>query len=229
MATNYKMTHRDIYYKATRMDGTDFRTGKVKYEVGKRVRPLPHDGERELCGPGYLHASDVPSETLPGGWWPCRLFEVKGKPADGFRYKFMHKGGFKQLTVVREIEAWQALGPNGREVAELIERAGRLTTEESRKLSASRVIDWLLNCEEFFDREVDKHAARKAIQYAAWNNARVSARDAARDAVGKAIGIPFGSVVEVIYSDAVQALVVRDLIPEEYFNVLHGPWKAAVG
>jgi len=30
-----------VYYKATRLDGTDFHTGTVLYEVGKRVRPLP--------------------------------------------------------------------------------------------------------------------------------------------------------------------------------------------
>ena len=207
------------YFKATRPNGTDFRTGKVKYEVGKRVRPLPHDGERELCGPGYLHASDTPSETLVGGSWPCRLFKVEGEPAVGFSRCYPHKGGFKQLTVVREIEAWRALGPNGREVAELIDRAGRLTGEEIDKLDAA----WRAA------RRAPRVAARVAAQVAARDAARYAARDAASDAARVAARAAARGTARDAASDAAAALVVRDLIYEEYFNTLHGPWKAAVG
>jgi hypothetical protein len=214
------MTHRDIYYKATRLNGTDFRTGRVKYEVGKCVRPLPHDGERMLCGPGFLHAADVPAETLVGGTWPCRLFEVKGKPSKGFNNAFPHKGGFRQLVVVREIEAWRALGPNGSEVAELIERARRLTAEEVDELAAA----W--RAASRVGQEVDRVAARVAVRVAARYAARDAASDAARFA---AVWGDAWDAVRVAASDVTAALVVRDLISEEYFNVLHGPWKAAVG
>jgi hypothetical protein len=164
-----------IFYKATRPDGTDFRTGQVQYEVGKRVRPLPHDGERRLCGPGFLHASTEPGESLAGGRWPCRLFEVTGKPVAGLDDQHPYKAGFRQLSVVREVEAWRALGPNGREVAALIDRARRLTPSEARALCAAWVAAW--------------------------------------DAAG----------------DAAWALVVRDKLPQEHFDVLYGPWEQVIG
>src|SRR5215831_11390868 len=159
------------YFKATRLDGTDFYTGEVLYEVGKRVRPLPFEGERELCGQGVLHASDAPGETLIGGWWPCRLFEVAGKPiAQGG-----HKFGFKQLRVVRELDAHLALGPNGREVAALIERARSLTWDEARRLRAA----WA----------AARDAAWAAAEDAAGDAARAAARVAGRAASRAALAL----------------------------------------
>src|SRR5574341_587085 len=107
-----------IYYKATRPDGTDFRTARVDY-AGALVsgEPLPlltsPDGQYACCTATVYHASDVPSETLIGGAWPCRLFEVTGDPVA----QRGHKYGFRSLTVIREVPAWQALGPNGEAVA----------------------------------------------------------------------------------------------------------------
>jgi hypothetical protein len=84
---------------------------RVRYTVGESVR-IPTERRRAaLCSPGVLHASDVPSETLSGGKWPCKLFEVTGEPVVGPEG---HKLGFYELHVEREIEAWRALGPNGR-------------------------------------------------------------------------------------------------------------------
>ena len=148
-----------IYYKATRLDGTAFHDRKVKYEVGKTVRPVPHHGPRRVCGPGLLHAADVPGETLIGGSWPCRLFEVTGKPYAGFDAGHRHKGGFRQLKVVREIDAHHALGPNGRYVAGIIERSRAMTYDEALQLAAARA------------------AAGAAAWAAAWAAAGVSCRD----------------------------------------------------
>ena len=108
------------------------------YEPGRTVRPAKVPlGDRYICGPGYLHAADVPAMTLVGGLWPCRLFEVTGKPHVGFDDEHPHKGGFRQLKVVREVEAWQALGPNGREVAALIEQAKTITLGQAKDLAAA--------------------------------------------------------------------------------------------
>ena len=122
-----------IYYKATRTDGTSFHDAKTTWTVGETVKIKKKDRKADLCGVGILHASDAPGETLIGGRWPCRLFEVEGKPVaqDG------HKFGFHELTVVRELPAWQALGPNGEAVAALIERARTITPEKAERLRAA--------------------------------------------------------------------------------------------
>lgn len=141
-----------VYYKATRPDRTDFWTGTVLYAVGETVsvslaqRKLP----AECCTGAVLHAATVPTETLSGeGLWPCRLFEVTGRPAA----EKGHKRGFRQVTVLREIDAHLALGPQGREVASLIKQVRALTTPTLNRLSAAR------------------YAARYAARDAAWDAA----------------------------------------------------------
>jgi hypothetical protein len=204
-----------VYFKATRLDGTDFHTGRVQYAVDKCVRPLPFEGERELCGPGYLHASDVPAETLVGGKWPCRLFEVTGKSfaSEG------HKHGFKQLSVVREIDSHLALGPNGREVAALIDRAGRLTPVEAKALGAAWYAAW----------DAARDVAWVAARHAAWVAAREAAREAAGVAARDAASDAASDAARFAAWDAATALVVRDLITPEQFDVLYGPWESVIG
>jgi hypothetical protein len=204
------------FYKATRLDGTDFRTSRVQYTVGKRVRPLPFEGERELCGEGYLHASDVPAETLVGGSWPCRLFEVTGKP---FASDDWHKHGFRQLTVVHELDSHLALGPNGREVAALIDRAGRLTPEESEALGAARAAPLAAY----------QRAPQAAAWSATWSAARNAARIAAWDVAGKVARDAAGNAARNAAWNAASALVVRDLITPEQFDLLYGPWRDVIG
>jgi hypothetical protein len=226
------VTDMTVYFKATRPDGTDFYSGTVQYAVGKRVRPRDTaskapwfwpKGSRILCGPGYLHAADVPAETLIGGEWPCRLFEVTGKPDVGFDTDHPHKGGFKQLSVVREIDSHLALGPNGREVAALIDRARRLTPEENEALAAA----W----------DAARHAARyaawdaawNAARVAAWNAAKVAAWAAARNVAWHAARSATEKAAWVAARNAASALVVRDLITLEQFDVLYGPWRDVIG
>ena len=204
-----------VYYKATRPDATDFKTGRVHYEVGKRVRPEPFAGERRICYAGYLHAADVPAETLVGGNWPCRLFAVTGKPVVGFDDDHPSKGAFRQLTVVAEIPAYLALGPNGREVALLIDRAARLTADEARGLAAAWAAAWDAAWDAAWYAAWD--AAWDAAWYAAaWDAARGAAWDAARGAAGDAAWYAAG------------ALVVRDLITPKQFDLLYGPWRTVI-
>ncbi len=195
-----------VFYKAVRPDGTDFRTGTIRYEVGQTVAPAPTVLPARICGPGMLHAATVPAMTLVGGSWPCRLFEVTGEPVAGLDDEHPHKAGFRALTVVREIEAWRALGPNGREVAALIDRAGRLTDDEARRLTAARDAAW----------------------GAAWGAAWDAAWDAARDAAwGAAWGAALSAARDAAWS-AAWALVVRDLITTVQFDALYGPWASVM-
>jgi hypothetical protein len=203
------VTDMTVYFKATRLDGTDFYTGRVLYAVGKCVRPLSFAGRRGLCGAGCLHAADVPAETLIGGWWPCRLFEVTGI---SFVSDDWHKHGFRQLSVVREIDSHLALGPNGREVAALIDRAGRLTPEEAELLYGVWGARW------------------NAAGNAAWDVAGGAARNAAWVAAGNAASNAAGNAAAGVAARiAASALVVRDLITLEHFDTLYGPWESVIG
>ena len=65
------------FYKATRPDGTSFYDGVTRWQVGRIVRHPAPMLEAGLCSSGVLHFSDAPGETLVGGSWPCRLFEVE--------------------------------------------------------------------------------------------------------------------------------------------------------
>ena len=153
------------YYKATRPDATSFYDGKTKWRVGRVVRHPAPDLSLGLCSVGVLHFSDASGEVLMGGSWPCRLFEVEPRgPVIGPKD---HKYGTTALKVVAEFPAWQALGPNGEEVAALIDRARMLTKEEIKRLYAAR--------------------------------------------------------------SAARALVVKDLISSEQFELLYGSWGKVIG
>ena len=157
------------YYKATRPDGTSFYDATTKWQVGRIVRHPAPDLSLGLCSAGVLHISDAPGETLVGGSWPCRLFEVEPRGelvSDG-----SHKHGCAVVKVVRELPAWQALGPNGEAVAAVIERCRAFTPNEIQKLAA---------------------ACRAA-------------------------------------GDAARALMVKDIITAEQFDLLYGPWKSVMG
>lgn len=199
------------YYKATRPDGTDFYTGTVNYAgalaSGKPLKRLPKVEQPECCSSDVYHASDAPAETLVGGSWPCRLFEVTGRPVTSEGRKF----GFRSLRVVRELPAWQALGPNGEAVAALIKQAGEMTPGEVTRLYAAWYTAW----------DMAGAAARDAARYAAVYAAGAAARDAAWYAAEAA--------ARYAARYAARALVVRDLISAEDFTTLTAPWVSVMG
>lgn len=162
------------YWKATAPSGLDFYTGTVDYaaalESGRCLRVTGGVKPYHVCTADVLHASDVPTETLIGGPWPCRLFEVTGRPVASKGHKF----GFRSLTVVAEVESWHVFGPQGGAVAALIERARALTPTEMRALTATGM------------RALT--AARAAARTAARTAAGNAAEDAARATAGAAAG-----------------------------------------
>jgi hypothetical protein len=188
------------YFKATRSDAKSFHAGPggrhVLYAVGATVT-IPKARQRaELCADGVLHASDVAAETLIGGSWPCRLFEVSGEPVCG---PDQHKFGFYALTVEREVESWRALGPNGREVLTLIEW---LKSDASKPwYEAIDSAAW----------DAARDAAWDAARDAAWGAARGASWDAARGAAWDAA------------RGAALAIIARDLITAAQFDVLYPP------
>ena len=214
------------YFKAVRMDGTDFYAGIVRWlpPVGE---PLPEGGlivrhptaRKRTTGKAahYLSVATVPTDCTGMGW-PCRLARVERTRAAVWQPEpdaLPNKAASWQWRVVEEFDATLTLGPQGREVAALIERAARLTGDEVAGLATA----W--------------YAAGDAAWYAAWyaawvaagDAARVAARDAARDAAGDAAR----DAARAAARDAAGALTVRDLISTERYDTLTRPWASVIG
>ena len=162
-----------------------------------------------------LH-SGQPLPELPGGEFPGEgWYHVGVHPTScagmswpcrlfvvepvGLEHVGAEKAGCRSLRVVEERPAHEVFGPQGVQVVELLNRCASLTAGEGRQVVAA----W--------------DAAMDAVRSAAWDAARSAARDAARDAAW------------VAARDAAFALVVRDLISEEHYATLTGPWASVIG
>ena len=217
---------RDMtYWKATRLNGTDFHTGTVDYAaaltsgvpVTAPVIGLAND--HRFPGPKWLHMATVPTECV-GMSWPCRLFEVE--PADDrgdHRPRHAHKVGATAVRVLAEVDAHVALGPQGVQVAALIDRCGTLTADEVSRLNAARG-----TVRGVATRDATRGIARGTARVAAWDATLYAAtpgavRGTARDA---ALG-------------AAWALLLRDLIgqhpgwDQDAYDLLTGPWRQTIG
>jgi hypothetical protein len=220
-----------VYFKATKPTGASFVDSSVIYEVGRIIRPAKTTELARICGPGFLHASDEPGEVLAGGSWPCRLFEVTGKPRAGFDSSHRHKGGFRQLKVVREIDPYLALGPNGRYVAGIIERTRKVDREEIEKLQAAWVAAWGAA------RGAAWGAAWEAARQAAWGAAWVAAREAAWEAARGALWgatrvaawVAAWEAMREAAREATRGALMRDQLTPEQYKILTGPWVSVMG
>jgi len=202
------MSGQTRFFKATRPDGTDFYTATVDYAAAlESGEPLPELSGGEFPGTGWYHVG-VQSTSCAGMSWPCRLFVVE--PV-GLEHVGAEKAGCRSLRVVEERPAHEVFGPQGVQVVELLNRCASLTAGEGRQMVAAR------------------SAARSAAWVAAW----VAARDAAMDAVRVAVRVAVRSAVRSAAWDAARdaafALVVRDLISEEHYATLIGPWASVIG
>jgi hypothetical protein len=212
-------TSMTTYYKAVRPDGTDFRTGTINYaaalESGEIIR---HPSKRKTRDKPstYLSVSVEPADCT-GFAWPCRLFRVEpvGRVMENLSAS-RNKRAVSALRVVEELPAHMAFGPNGEAVAALIERASRLTADEWSRLDAA----W---CAEA-DRYAAWLAAIDAPRYAAIDAARYAARDAAWDAARDAT---WDDAWEAA-CDAAVALMMRDKITPEQFDLLYGTWASVI-
>jgi hypothetical protein len=227
-------------FKATDPDGNSFADAKIHWEVGKTTRHpsknpmIPNDAST------YLSASTEPADCT-GFRWPCRLFEVEaiGKTLTGM--EFPHKVAAKAFRVVRERDAFEALGPNGKAVAAFIERCKRLTADEARKLTAAWAAAWVAagaaawaaagDAAWAAARDVAWAAARAAAGDAAWaaagDAAWAAARDVAWAAAGAAAWAAAWDAARDVAGDAAWVILVKDKITAEQFDVLTKPWRDA--
>ena len=223
------------YYKAARPDGTDFRTGTLLHYVGAAIehpalgRPSYPWSPRRI-NPNdpstYLSTSVEPAETLIGGRWPCRLFEVEpiGEVVARTDGSYPHKRGMQAYSVIRELPAHMALGPNGEAVAAIIERADRLTTRDIDVLG--RHVTWeddrLIRAAWVIAHNAMYSAAREAAAFAALM--------AMRQVVVSHARLQYSIVADtmVVVRRATTALIARDLISAEHFDTLYGPWASVI-
>ena len=215
----------ETYYKAVRPDGADFYSGNVMWDrVGEIVRhPNPGSPGGEDAK-GYLSVSVSPTDCT-GMKWPCRLFEVKpveGVPVWEPTPSLPSKRASHAWRVVRELPAHEALGPNGVEVAAFLNLLPTLTsTQWVAAWDATGDAAWVASLAAAWDASlaaagsVAGSVARSVARYAAGSVAGSVAWDAAWDAVWS------------VARYAARALLVRDQITTEQFDVLTAPMRAA--
>ena len=186
----------ETYYKAVRPDGTDFYSGRVLWD---RVGEIVRHPD-----PGSLGGEDVKGylsvsvspTDCTGMKWPCRLFEVE--PVEDF----LVWEPTPSLPAKRASHAWRVV----RELPahEALGPNGVEVAAFLELLPALTRTQWSAAWNAAWDAAWG--AARGAARDAAW----VAARDAAWDAAWDAAG----------------ALVVRDLISTDHFDVLTAPMRA---
>ena len=211
-----------VFYKATRPNGTDFYTGLVDYAAALTSgEPLPElSGDVAFPGPGWYHLSTVPTECA-GMTWPCRLFEVEPVGDVFMDTAHPYKIGCRSVRVLREIDAHRVFGPQGEQVASLIERCRTLSAAEVNRLAAAwtaaRDDDW------YATWNAARHATWYAAWHATWYATWAAARDAAWDTEWDAA------------RDAAWGLLCRDLIgqhdgwDQDAYDRMTGPWRDVIG
>ena len=248
------------YYKATRPDGTDFRTGEIDYGAAlKSGETIEHPEKFVRNEPStYFSVSTSPADCT-GMRWPCRLFRIEPVGRAWRNDEMPNKRCCSRLRVVEELPAHEALGPQGEEVAALIERCGTLTVDELERLAvawvAARAAAWSAawsaarSAARDAARGAARSAARSAARAAAWDAAWSAARSAARAAAWDAAWSAAWSAARAAawsaardaawdaawvaarvaaWGDAALALVTRDLISQEHFDTLYGPWAQVI-
>ena len=213
------------YYKAVRPDGADFYTGTVRWIPEDGV--IPAEGwlvihpTATTIGPKadeYLSVSTVPTDCT-GMQWPCRLLAVEAVGDVSTPNLRQHNKRAAVAWLVRgELSAHEALGPQGAEVAAILDRMTRLTPSEAHVLSAAS----------HTAKEAALEAALEAARGAAWEAVRVAAWDAAlKDAWYDATWYDTSWYDAAGYGAL--ATLTRDLIDHEIYDQFIHPWRDAMG
>lgn len=113
-------------------------------------------------------------------------------------------------------------GPNTAAVQALIARAKRLTRDECDRLV---IHDGAI----VLAAESAMRAAMRAIEETERIDAWTAAVDDARDAIPRGGIPPALTAARIAAHWAVTALVARDLITDEQFGALYGPWASVMG
>ena len=153
-------------------------------------------------------------------------------------------GGFRELTIVRELKpAHQVFGPYGAEVLRVIERSKHLTAPELERLAVAKSCPYPVSASTHsVDQAEASWWARKwlavsaAVEEAAYEAGRRGAKQAACNAAGRGPEEATWRAMQrdctegpmhvfMSYDEAVQALVMKDVIAEECFELLYSAWR----
>jgi hypothetical protein len=151
------------------------------------------------------------------------------------------------LTIVRELEpAHQVFGPYGRDVVRLIERSKKLNARELERLAAARCCPHPVSASvDTVDQAEAAWWATKSlavsdlIEEAAYEAGRRGAKQTACNATGRGLRETVWRVRKpkqsqawmhafAAYTDAVEALVMKDVIAEDCFEFLYRAWQEVV-
>lgn len=202
----------ETYYKAVRPDGTDFYSGQVVWDQIGEIVEHPNPGSLGGDGAeGYLSVSVSPADCT-GMRWPCRLLlveSVEGTPVWEPTPNLPSKRASHAWRVVRELPAYEVFGPNGAQVVAFRELLPTLTNAQWDAV-----------------RESTRDDAWAAAWATARNDAKIAAWTATRTAAWTEVWIIAVSAPWVAV-DAARALVVRDLITAEQFDILTAPMRSA--
>ncbi|MGW0334340.1 hypothetical protein ACWD0J_21135 [Streptomyces sp. NPDC003011] len=160
---------------------------------------------------------------------PWRLLEVAPIGATvqisfpGHPYRF----GVRALRVLREAPAWQALGPQGKTVLDLVMQAYDITAWQAGELAAH----WQLPGRTVWDSADREHilAVVDAGRVPACHAAETSAVNAVRRAAGGHLRKHSLEAACAAVRAAVIAEVVRDHLSDEAARVLQQPWVRVFG
>ena len=191
------------YYKAVRPDGTSFHDESFAWATepgGITKHPAP---QRGVGAEGYLSVATVPTDCT-GMQWPCMLLAVE--PVDEVwpaSLNLPNKRCGDAFRTAEVLDPHLALGPQGIQVAALIERAKTLTSAEAQDLHVTWVPTWA------------------PTRYAAWAAARDAAWCATRGATWAA--------AEAAVCLVVRDLIGQRDLTQEHYDTLTRSWRTVIG
>lgn len=212
-----------IHYKAIRLDGSgfSFRSSALRWS-GQPGQVVRHPKPDLNSGPAYSLSASVSPTDCTGMRLPCRLLAVE--PVGPVRPDGRTVSGVRAAAweVIEELPAWQALGPQGREVLALLGRLEQVNITEARRIDSGWRSTYWAASEPVYPLVTDVGADRSAAKEASMKAAMTTMQGVTRGWSGCRASWEATMV-------AVWALVIRDLTTEACFSALSGSVADVLG
>ncbi|HEY2644056.1 MAG TPA: hypothetical protein VGI56_09930 [Galbitalea sp.] len=152
-------------FKATRPNGTDFKTGRIHYDLVGGTVKHPHPltaGDPDASG--YISVATVATDCTSFNW-PARLFEVEivGEKWAPHAGSMPNKMAGHEIRILAELPAWQLFGPLGYQIVAIIDAFGAMDYDQRRARSAARPKGWSDAYSELWSVVADGRADRAGL------------------------------------------------------------------